>query len=135
MNPKKSKELIPKVAERLNLPAKVIEDITNFYYREVWTSLTNGESIKVHLTNLGDFNIKHWLLDKEINKLKGYIDSTKFKSKQRYAAGLKLQDKIDILNNLKDKLEEENQRKDFIYEHKRVVNENKKKEPYPDMEE
>lgn len=125
MRPKKAKELLQGVADELSLPLKMVEDITNHYWREVWSSLTNAESIKVHVTNLGDFNIKHWLLDKEIEKLENFQSSTRLKGTQRYAAGLKMEDKLSILYNLKDMISEENQRKEFIYEHKKVVNENK----------
>lgn len=135
MRPKKAKELIPAVARKQNLPEKAVEDIVNFYWREVWTSMTNAEGIKVHLTNLGDFNIKHWLLDKEIQKLENFGNVTRLKGTQRYAAGIKVSDKLSILNNLKVLISEEQQRKEFIYEHKRTINENKKEESDSDMEE
>lgn len=126
MNPKKAKDLIPQTAEELNLPVKTVEDIVNFYYREVWSSLTNASDIKVHLTNLGDFNIKHWVLDKEVKKLENFPKFTSLSGQQKYNAGIKIADKVNIIYNLKHLIEEENQRKNFIYEHKKVVNESKK---------
>lgn len=126
MHPKKAKELIPAVADKLNLPVKSVEDIVNFYWSEVWNSLTNAENIKVHLTNLGDFNIKHWALDKEIFKLENFSKKTPLKGKQRYITGIKIIDKINIINNLKHLINEENQRKEFIYEHKKIINEKEK---------
>ena len=125
MRPKKAKELIIPCAERLSLPVKMVEDIVTFYWREVWMSLTNAEGIKVHITNLGDFNIKHWLLEKEMNKLRNFESSTRLAGSQRYNAGIKIADKLTILENLQHMLSEEAQRKEFIYEHKKVVSDAK----------
>ena len=125
MRPRKAKELIPGVAADKNLPVKLVEDIINFYWREVWESLTKAQGIKVHVTNLGDFNIKHWLLDKEISGLKNTIIHNKAKGSQRYITGVHMQEKVDILTNLKEMLHDENQRKEFIYEHKKVVKDDK----------
>ena len=125
MRPKKAKELTTRVAEKLNQPVKLVEDVTNFYWREVWEALTKAQGIKVHVTNLGDFNIKHWLLDKEIENLTQMIANSKNKGAQRYAAGMKMEDKLGLLYNLKEMLHDENQRKEFIYEHKKTVNDDK----------
>lgn len=135
MRPKKAKELLPQVAEELGLPVKMVEDIHNHYWREVWEQLTSPRSIKVHVTNLGDFNTKHWLLDKEIRKLEAFGDHTKLKGNQRFAAGIRVSEKLQILYMLKEMVEDENQRREFIYEHKRVTHEAKEEEPDTDLEE
>lgn len=126
MRPKKAKELITPVAEQLNMSSKMVEDIVNFYWREVWTALTNAQDIKVHVTNLGDFNIKHWNLDKEIENLDRMINASQFKGTQGYAAGMKMTDKQNLLRGLKLMVHDENQRKEFIYEHKKIVKDENK---------
>lgn len=120
MNPKKAKELIPEVAKNIPLPVSTIEDIVNFYWREVWESLTTLSEPKVHVENLGDFNIKHWSLDKEINKCYNILKSKTQKGTEKYVTGIKIKDKINLLEEIKVKVEEEQQRKEFIYEHKKI---------------
>lgn len=118
MQPLKSKELISDVAKQLHLPAKTVEDITNFYWNQVWDALTHAEYPKVHVTNLGDFNIKHWLIDKNIAKAESFTTHTFLKGTQKWAATQKINDRLTTLKKLKEKILEENQRKDFITQHK-----------------
>ena len=127
MHPKKSKELIPRVASELDLSEKTIEDITNFYWREVWVLLTNPSDVKVHIENLGDFNVKHWLLDKEIDRIDNPERKTRLKDKVKFVVNKKLSERSSILKNLKILIQEEEQRKEFIYEHKKIVYEKSSK--------
>lgn len=127
MRPRKAKELIPQIAEQYALPQSTIEDIVNFYWREVWSSLTSGKDIKVHISNLGAFNIKHWLLDKEITKLENYLENfdenSRLKGAQKQAIRFKSEDRLQTLKTLRHMVQDENQRKEFIYEHKKTRNE------------
>lgn len=133
MRPKKSKELIDQVAADLNLPKKTVEDVVNFYWKEVWETLTKAEHIKVHVTNLGDFNIKHWVLDKEIEKIKNFTNASKLRGANKFAFSVKMNEKLNLIHNLKVKIMEENQRKEFIKEHKKTVHETDKENIVPDM--
>lgn len=119
MNPLKSRGLIPKVAEDKDLPQKLVEDIVNFYWKEVWNNLTNPTDIKIHIAALGDFNIKHWRLEKEIEKYNKFPKFNRVGGKKGEKIEGKLLDKSRILSNLLYKVREENQRKEFIYNHKK----------------
>lgn len=124
MKPKKAKEFIPQVAKELNLSEDIVEAVTSSYWREVWVSLTNLVDIKVHVHNFGDFNIKHWRLDPELQKLHAIQSTSTLKAPQRYKAGLKVAESIELINNLKDKLEDERQRKEFTKEHRQAMETN-----------
>lgn len=130
MNPKKSRELIPEVAQEVGLPQNIVEAVVKMYWREVWESLTTLSAPKVHVENLGDFNVKHWLLEKEIGKCEGFEANTRLQGKSKYVSGVDIKDKIVLLKNIKAEIEEENQRKEFIYEHKKIA-----KQSNPDLEE
>lgn len=134
MNPKKSKDLIPEVAGEVLLPTRVVEDIVNFYWREVWENLTTLKGPKIHIENLGDFNIKHWLLDKEIKKCESFPEKTRLTGQQKYVSGFKIKDKLVLLEKIKAEVQEEKQRRDFIYEHKKITNETTE-QYYPNLEE
>ena len=120
MKPKKSKELIPLVSKETGISQLAVEAITKMYWREVWENVTSLSAPKIHIDNFGDFNIKHWLLDKEIMKCEYYESKTTMKGSQRYLAGLKIKDRIRLLNNIKEEINKENQRKEFIHEHKKI---------------
>lgn len=138
MRPKKARELSGQVAAELNLPLKVVEDIVNFYWKEVWNALTDPKNIKVHITNLGDFNIKHWLLEKERTKLEIYLntctDNKKLKENQKFRIQEKTQQKLSTICQLQQMVQDELQRKEFIYEHKKNRNESTEEEFDSDLE-
>ena len=119
MNPKKSKKLIDEVAKEVPFSPDCIQAISNFYWREVWNSVTTLAAPKIHIENLGDFTIKHWLIDKEIDRSEAFSLKSNKRAKEKYMAGLDITKRIELLKNIKSQVEEENQRKEFIYEHKR----------------
>lgn len=125
MKPKKSKELIPEVAKELDISQNIVEAVVQMYWKEVWENVTQLSSPKIHVENFGDFNIKHWLLDKEIARCEAFDRVTSLKGTQKYISGLKIKDRVNLLYKVKSEVEEENQRKDFIYEHKKITNKSK----------
>jgi len=64
----KAKELIVPTALELNIPVSDVNDVVTSYYRMVREALTELKDVKVHLSHLGDFFIKHWMIEKNIDK-------------------------------------------------------------------
>jgi len=118
LQPKKAKQLIPKVSEVLNIPEKTIEDVMSYYWQEVRKSLSGLKHQRIHLTNLGDFYIKHWKMDEKINNLEKWEETNKQKGLQQITARFKTAETLFDLKALKKTMEEEGQRKDFIKLHK-----------------
>lgn len=127
LRPKKAKEFIPKVGDQLSLPTSLVEDIIDFYWQEIRKSLSGLKHQRIHLTNLGDFTIKHWKLDTKITGLENWEESNKQKGMQQITARFKTAENLFDLKNIKKVIEEENQRKDFIKLHKKVANVSKGK--------
>lgn len=127
MRPKKAKEFIPEVAIETSLPEDLIEDIINYYWSEVRKSLSTLKHSRIHITNLGDFTIKHWKIDEKINYVEKWEEKNKLKGLQEITARFKTAETLYDLKNLKKIIEEENQRKDFIKLHKNKSNEPKRK--------
>lgn len=119
MKPHKAKDLIVEVAKELPYSSSTIEDVVNFYWREVWEALGDLRSPKVHVTNLGDFIIKHWALDRELNKYNKFEERTKLKGSEKYVAGLTIKESILKIERVQAEYLEEQQRKQFIYDHKK----------------
>lgn len=88
---------------------------------------------RIHLTNLGDFTIKHWKLDDKIRMLEQFEEKNRLKGMQQMTARYKTAETLYDLRNLKKLMEEEQQRAEFIKMHKRTAYESKK-EHNPDME-
>ena len=125
MRPKKAKEFIPEVAEELNVSKELVEDVILYYWREVRKSLSGLKHSRIHLTNLGDFVIKHWKIDDKIDMLERWEENNRQKGLQQMTARFKTVESIFDLKHLKKIVEEEKQRKDFIKLHKTKSNESK----------
>lgn len=117
MKPLKAKELIPETAKELGLPEELVNDIVTFYYHEVRKSLSGLDHVRVHLTNLGDFTIKHWKLDEKIQMLETFEERNKQKGLQQMTARFKVAETLFALRNVRKLLDEEKQRADFIKLH------------------
>jgi nucleoid DNA-binding protein len=118
LRPKKAKEFIPNVAEELNLSEDVVKDVVDYYWRAVRKSLSSLDHSRLHLTNLGDFTIKHWKIDEKIEMLEKWEENNKQKGLQQITARFKTAETLYDLKKLKKMVEEENQRKEFIKLHK-----------------
>ena len=123
MRPRKAKEMIPEVATKLALQKDLVEAVIDYYWQEVRKSLSGLKHQRIHLTNLGDFTIKHWNIDEKIKKLEQWEENNKQKGLQQITARFKTAEGLYDLNNIKKIIEEEDQRKEFIKLHK---NESKK---------
>lgn len=126
MRPKKAKELIPKVAVELNIPEQLVKDITDFYWQEIRKSLSGLKHNRVHLTNLGDFTIKHWKLDDKIEMLEKFKENFKQKGLQEIVTRFRTDESLFDLKAMKKLIEQEEERKDFIKLHKSQTNESKR---------
>lgn len=119
MRPKKAKDFIPTVAEQLHFSEDVVKDVVDYYWRNIRKSLSSLDHSRIHLTNLGDFTIKHWKIDEKIEGLEKWEETNKQKGLQQITARFKTAETLYDLKKLKGILEEENQRKEFIKLHKK----------------
>lgn len=122
MNPRKAKDFIPDVASSLGQPEDVVDAVIKFYWQEVRKALSSLKYQRVHITNLGDFIIKHWKIDEKIKKLEQWEENNKQKGLQQITARFKIAESLFELKSLKNVMKEEEQRKDFIKLHKRKKN-------------
>jgi nucleoid DNA-binding protein len=123
LRPKKAKEFIPEVADKLNLSKELVENVVDYYWQHVRKNISSLNHCRVHLTNLGDFVIKHWKIDEKIQGLEKWEESNKLKGLQEITARFKTAETLYNLKKLKGIMEEEKQRKEFIKLHKSKNNE------------
>lgn len=117
----------------MNISEEAVSTIVSYYWENVRKSMSALKHSRIHLTNLGDFTVKHWKLDDKIQMLEQFEEKTKLKGLQQMTARYKTAETLYDLRNLKKIMEEEQQRADFIKMHKRTAYESKK-EHNPDME-
>lgn len=122
MRPKKAKDFIPDVALDLGIPDDLVKEVVNYYWEEVRRSLSSLKHQRVHITNLGDFTIKHWKIDEKMESLKKWEENNKLKGLQEITKRFKVAETLYDLNNIKGLISEENQRKEFIKLHKKKSN-------------
>lgn len=133
MRPRKAKEFIPEVVEETKISEDVVSTVLSYYWQEVRKSMSALKHSRIHLTNLGDFVIKHWKVDDKIQMLEQFEEKNKQKGLQQMTARFKTAETLYDLRNLKKIVEEEKQRADFIKMHKRTTDESKR-EHNPDLE-
>jgi hypothetical protein len=126
LKPKKSKDLIEEVARQTGLSEHLVKEITDFYWQEVRKSLSSLKHARIHVTNLGDFTIKHWKIDDKIKLLESFEENNRQKGLQQMTARFKTAETLFDLKAVQKLLEEENQRKDFIKLHKTKSDESKR---------
>jgi len=122
LRPKKAKDFIPDVALDLGIPDDLVKEVVNYYWEEVRRSLSSLKHQRVHITNLGDFTIKHWKIDEKMESLKKWEENNKLKGLQEITKRFKVAETLYDLNNIKGLISEENQRKEFIKLHKKKSN-------------
>ena len=135
LNPKKAKDLIKPTAEITSFSEDLVSTVISFYWSEIRKSLSHLKHSRVHITNLGDFRIKHWKIDEKISFLENWEETNKQKGLQQITARFKVAESLYELKNLKKLIEEENQRKEFIKLHKTKSNVKSSKKHNKDMEE
>jgi len=134
LKPKKAKEFIPDVASETELSQETVNTIISYYWEHVRKNMSGLKHSRIHLTNLGDFTVKHWKLDDKILMLEQFEENNKQKGLQQMTARFKTAETLYDLKNLKQIMDEEKQRADFIKMHKRTAYESKR-ECISDMEE
>jgi nucleoid DNA-binding protein len=132
LKPIKAKTFIPEVAKQTGLDEETTTAIINYYWQEVRKSLSGLKHSRVHVSNLGDFVIKHWKLDEKITKLERFEEYNRQKGLQQMTARFKTAETLFDLKSLKLIMDEEKQRAEFIKHHKKTVNDTK--QHYTDLE-
>jgi nucleoid DNA-binding protein len=133
LRPKKAKEFIPEVAIQTEVSEDVVNTVLSYYWQEVRKSMSSLKHSRIHLTNLGDFVVKHWKVDEKIGILEQFEEKNRQKGLQQMTARFKTAETLYDLKNLKKMMEEEKQRADFIKMHK-ITTDESKREHYTDLE-
>lgn len=109
------------MAAKVDLPIEQVTLITNYYWAEVRQQLSSLSSVRVHLTNLGDFSLKHWLLQRERER---YLNVQNYLQREGKLTNSELvAAKIQAIDTVSTLYQAEQQRKSFIKQHKQQTHE------------
>jgi hypothetical protein len=120
MIPKKYKNILSEYSEQFEDP-DIVSDIVNFFWDDVATNLRSINYPSIYIEQLGEFNIKHWILTKKILEYTGLIErnpgQTFNQRIKKQDSKLQLEKMIKLQKELADeyskKLNKKQQRNDY----------------------
>lgn len=129
MRPIKAKDLIVSTALENNLPVDVVNEIIRTYWKDVRTALSDLKAPRVHVSNLGDFTLKHWTIEEQKHRVLKTLEYCG-DNPRKINVIAQLNIKYELICNVEQMYVEEMQRKDFIKAHKKNKNNGNKTNIY-----
>jgi nucleoid DNA-binding protein len=118
MNPKKVKKIYEIVSEDLNINKDLVEDLVEFYYKDVRKLLTNLEHPRINIDGLGQFVAKPKTVSNAIEKINKSFDKLDTSTFKAYHNKKSIENKLELLLNLSSKLELVNNKKQEFLKNK-----------------
>jgi|TARA_R110002124_G_scaffold276501_2_gene447294 nucleoid DNA-binding protein len=121
MKPKKSRLLYQEIAEQKDLSKHLVENLLDFYYKNVRSLLSELYHPRINITGLGVFVARKNTVNKAIPRFKKYLENHDTSTYSAYYNKKMLEEKLEFLYSIKDQIEEEHKRKEMF-----INNRNKK---------
>jgi len=118
MNPKKINNLYTVVAEDLNLKVDLVEDLIEYYYKEIRKMLTNLEYPRINIDGLGQFVVKPKTVSNTIEKISKSLNNHDVSTFKAYHNKKAMENKLELLLKLCLKLELVNDKKEEFLKNK-----------------
>jgi nucleoid DNA-binding protein len=118
MNPKKVKKIYEIVSEDLNINKDLVEDLVEFYYKDVRKLLTNLEHPRINIDGLGQFVAKPKTVSNAIEKINKSFDKLDTSTFKAYHNKKSIENKLELLLNLSSKLKLVNNKKQEFLKNK-----------------
>jgi len=106
MNPRKPKRIYDNVSEELNVSKDLVEDLVEFYYKDVRRLLTNLEYPRINIDGLGQFVIKPKTVYGAIDRINKSLDNHDTSTFKAYHNKKGMESKLELLLKLTTKLKE-----------------------------
>lgn len=111
MTPKKASDLYKEFSEDLEISESLVENLIEFFYKEVKDQLTNLRNPRINVIGLGQFVAKSITVQKHIEKFTNVVKNCDTYSFSGYYNKKNLEEKLELLTKLDLLLEIERQRK------------------------
>jgi nucleoid DNA-binding protein len=106
MIPKKSNTLYKELAEEMNIPAELVEDLIQSFYKSLRDNITKLSHPRINVEGLGQFVARPGLVKKSIDRYKKALESHDTSTFKAYYNKKMLEEKVEYLENLNLKIEE-----------------------------
>lgn len=123
MLPKKSKDFVKPTAEELQVEEALVQNLTDFYWKNVRKALSDLKAPRIMIANFGSFNIKHWMLDKEKENYQKHLDriTSVEMTFQRHRMKVDVEERLKTIDRILDMVQKDKERKNQV---KKKRNEN-----------
>jgi hypothetical protein len=105
MIPQKSKSLYKEVAEELNIPINLVEDLIEYYYKEVKSNITGLKHLRINVEGLGQFVIKESFVRKMVPRYKKALTNHDTSTFNAYHHKMMLEKKLVALDHIEKQLD------------------------------
>ena len=123
MKPKKARQLYQEISEENDLQKDLVENLVDFYYKNVRTLLSELYHPRINITGLGLFTARERAVKKAIPRFENYLKNHDTSTYSAYYNKKMLEEKIEFLQCLNEQIDSEKKRKE---EFKNVKNGSKK---------
>ncbi len=106
MIPKKPKVIAKQVSEELDIEQSLVEDLTDFFYKDVRTTLSSLEQLRINLPGLGIFQMRKTSVVKMIKKYDAICKKQSTETFTKYHNKKLAEDKLQKLKKAKEKIDE-----------------------------
>jgi hypothetical protein len=107
VNPKKSNILYRPISEELNVDEDLVEDLVQFYYKELRLKLTSLDSPRINVEGLGHFVVKPKTVRNNIDKISKLLDNHDTSTYNAYFHKKMIETKLELLVKVEKKIVEQ----------------------------
>lgn len=111
MIPKKPEKIINSVAEDLDLPKSLVDDVVSFYYKNIRKNLSSLETLRINLPGLGHFVMKSYSVGKNIKRYERMKEMLNTQTFTNYHKLKMTETKLEALKKAQSMIEELNEKK------------------------
>jgi len=118
MIPKKSSLLYKELSEEMDLSQDLIQDVIEFYYKEIRSNLTGLKHPRINVDGLGQFVVRTHAVRKAIPRLKKILETHDTTTFSAYFNKKMLEEKVEALENIEKQIVSLEQKKEAIQKQK-----------------
>lgn len=107
MIPKKSSKIYKVVSEDLNIQEKLVEDIVQFYYKELRSNMSTLSHTRINVEGLGHMVVKPKIVSKAIVRLEKVVKNHDTSTYNAYHSKKSMEEKLTLLKQITIKLTKE----------------------------
>ena len=118
MKPKKARLLYEEISEENDLSKDLVENLVDFYYKNVRTLLSELYHPRINITGLGIFTARENAVKKAIPRFEKYLKNHDTSTYSAYYNKKMLEEKVEFLHSIKEQIDSERKRKEEFKKNK-----------------